>query len=100
MAYSRPMWSGQNPLRKQKSYSDSFSSTNKTNSITQNTTVGRPRLQKQISVDQPTIRHNSNFHNSNNSNVISDGKPEASLRIFTAVKKRMQVCNENNNECV
>lgn len=106
---SRPsMWTAPNPLRKQNSCLDGYSSssaattssTSKSNYRIGNNN-GKPTLHKQMSVDHQRINNNNRIvNNGQNQNTWSDGKPEASLRIFTAVKKRTPSssvgCTENS----
>lgn len=97
---SRPsMWTAPNPLRKQNSCLDGYSTTTVVSSSSSTTSsntksnyrIGnnKPTLHKQMSVDHQRINNNGRIvNNGQNQNTWSDGKPEASLRIFTAVKKR------------
>lgn len=90
MSCSRPsMWTAPNPLRKQTSCLDGYTTTTTTSSTTKSNyrNGNKPTLQKQMSVDQHRLNGrtaNGGHHQS----TWSDGRPEASLRIFTAVKKR------------
>ena len=105
---NRSMWSTQNPLRKQKSCMDATLTSTKLS-----VRSGRPMLQKQMSVDQGSLHRqqlqlhlnapHQNYSVSSNANVNSDESAceNNGLRIFAAVKKRMQHSSvDHNNELV
>lgn len=96
---NKPLWSGHHPLRRQKSNIEMLmpnSNTNKTNRERTKLSV----LQKQLSIDSSSIKQTlessstSNVINNNNNNGVlwngKDERPESSLRILGAVKKRPQ----------
>lgn len=104
MSYGRQMWSGHHPLRKQKSFIEVSP-----NKIRERKIAGV--LQKQISIDQSSAFSNSTRGiirsacesgdgggGGVNGQVWSNDRPESSLRILTAVKKRPT--GNIKNECV
>lgn len=102
MSYGRQMWSGHHPLRKQKSCIEVSP-----NKIRERKISGV--LQKQISIDQSSAFSNSTRgiirsvcetggDGGVNGQVWSNDRPESSLRILTAVKKRPT--GNIKNECV
>lgn len=94
MSSSHPMWSGPtNSLRKQKScVVDAFPAARSSTLVRNGRSL---TLKKQMSVDHSNQhglgRRNDGFNGQ--LTMLSDGKPEASMRIFTAVKKRLQACD-------
>lgn len=102
MSYGRQMWAGHHPLRKQKSCIEVSP-----NKIRERKITGV--LQKQISIDQSSAFSNSTrgiIRNACeagegtgvNGQVWSNDRPESSLRILTAAKKRPT--GNIKNECV
>ena len=92
-----------NVLQKQKSCASEFP-------VTKVRERSKPILRKQMSIDHqssvtmrgdisvgPSTARNSNF--SGHTVWTGDGRPEASLRIFTAITKNLQSANDTN-ECV